>query len=289
MNALAESWHAALHRLQREGVPHVLASVLTSQGSTPREPGARMVITAKDCFDTLGGGTFEWQVIELARCSLAERRFGLRLEAFSLGARSGQCCGGGINVLLEAFPGAETEIALFGAGHVAHAFVALATPLSWRIRWYDSRPHAFTDTDGADRLTCHLLNDVNDAVSQLAPGVHALIMTHCHDEDYALCKALLQRDDLASIGLIGSASKRASFKARLHREAPSLEFEARIRCPIGHIAGQKLEDKRPYAIALTAVAELLQRVTTPRTRETRGLESEALRAIFTSINTHEPL
>ena len=65
------TWHAALHRLQRDGTPHVLATQVTSAGSTPREPGARMVITADAIFDTLGGGTFEWQTIAAARARLA--------------------------------------------------------------------------------------------------------------------------------------------------------------------------------------------------------------------------
>ncbi|MGO1888081.1 MAG: XdhC family protein, partial [Halomonas sp.] len=99
-----QTWHAALHRLQRDGIPHVLATQVTSAGSTPREPGARMVITDEAIFDTLGGGTFEWQTIAAARTCLAEQRYGLSLEAFSLGGRSGQCCGGFVNILLEAFP-----------------------------------------------------------------------------------------------------------------------------------------------------------------------------------------
>lgn len=83
----AESWHAALHRLQREGRPHVLATQVTSAGSTPREPGARMVITENAVYDTLGGGTFEWQTIEAARGRLAgvdgRVEAGMSLEAFS--------------------------------------------------------------------------------------------------------------------------------------------------------------------------------------------------------------
>jgi xanthine dehydrogenase accessory factor len=132
-----ESWHAALHRLQREGVPHALATQVTSAGSTPREPGARMVITADQAFDTLGGGTFEWQTIEAARARLAghegEADAGMTLEAFSLGGRSGQCCGGFVNVLLEVFPSSTTTLAIFGAGHVGQELVRLAATI--RPRW----------------------------------------------------------------------------------------------------------------------------------------------------------
>jgi xanthine/CO dehydrogenase XdhC/CoxF family maturation factor len=42
-------------------------------------------------------------------------------------------------------------------------------------------------------------------------GIH-LVMTHSHDLDYAICKALLWRDDIAFLGLIGSKTKSARFK-----------------------------------------------------------------------------
>ncbi|MGO1431961.1 MAG: XdhC family protein, partial [Halomonas sp.] len=128
-----QTWHAALHRLQRDGIPHVLATQVTSAGSTPREPGARMVITDEAIFDTLGGGTFEWQTIAAARTCLAEQRYGLSLEAFSLGGRSGQCCGGFVNILLEAFPGATAHVAIFGAGHVGQQIAKLSAPLPWQL------------------------------------------------------------------------------------------------------------------------------------------------------------
>mgnify|MGYP002651709242 FL=1 len=58
-----------------------------------------MVITEHAVFDTLGGGTFEWQTIQQARSLLSQRQAGFSLESFSLGGRSGQCCGGLVNVL----------------------------------------------------------------------------------------------------------------------------------------------------------------------------------------------
>lgn len=279
-----ESWHAALHRLQRDGIPHVLATQVTSAGSTPREPGARMVITDDDIFDTLGGGTFEWQTIAAARVCLAEQRYGLSLEAFSLGGRSGQCCGGFVNILLEAFPGTTTHVAIFGAGHVGQQLVKLSAPLPWQLHWYDSRSDVFPEQQ-QPRLSCYALQDAQQSVAALPAGTHALVLTHNHDEDYALIKALIARDDIASIGLIGSDSKWASFEGRLKRDDYSADRIARVRCPIGRIHTTKLSNKTPYAIALTVVAELLWLTDTPSTQENRGLDSQALRTLMTNSPT----
>lgn len=282
----SDSWHAALHRLQRDGTPHVLATQVTSAGSTPREPGARMVITADAIFDTLGGGTFEWQTIAAARSRLAEQRYGLSLEAFSLGGRSGQCCGGFVNILLEAFPGAEAHLAIFGAGHVGQEIVKLSAPLPWQLHWYDSRSDAFAEQyQQQPRLSCYPLQDAQQSVAALPTDTHALVLTHNHAEDYALIAALIERDNVASIGLIGSDSKWTSFKGRLKRDGYSSEQILRVRSPIGRIHATKLSNKTPYAIALTVVTELLWLTDTPSSQENRGLDSQALRTLMTDSPT----
>lgn len=282
----SETWHAALDRLQRSGAPHVLATQVTSAGSTPREPGARMVITQETVYDTLGGGTFEWQTINAARELLQQDRTGFHLESFSLGGRSGQCCGGFVNVLLEVFPGATVNIALFGAGHVGREIVKLSAPLPWQIHWFDSRADVFHEQDRRQaRLSCHTLSSTQEGTAALPPYCHTLVLTHNHDEDYALITALLQRRDIASIGLIGSESKWASFRGRLQREGYSAEEIERVRSPIGSVHNTKLSNKTPYAIALTVVTELLWLTDKPASLETRGLEPNALRALVDDTKT----
>lgn len=288
--ARPEPWHAALHRLQREGVPHALATQVTSAGSTPREPGAHMVITADAVFDTLGGGTFEWQTIAAARQRLARceksAEAGMSLEAFSLGGRSGQCCGGFVNVLIEVFPGSTATLAIFGAGHVGRELVRLAAPLPWRVLWHDSRADAFPDwAAGQPRLACRHAPDPAVAVAALPAGAHALVLTHDHAEDRTLVDALLRRGDTASLGLIGSKSKWASFRSRLRDAGHDEEALARVRCPIGMAAGGTGGDKTPYAIALATLAELLPRVESPERGDQRGLDPAKLRHIFTDHST----
>ncbi|WP_104203514.1 xanthine dehydrogenase accessory protein XdhC [Billgrantia saliphila] len=276
-----QAWHEALHRLQREGLPHALATVVTSAGSTPREPGARMVIAESEVFDTLGGGTFEFQVIDAAREKLARGEAGMSLEAFALGGRSGQCCGGFVNVLLEIFPGSAATLALFGAGHVGTELVRLAAPLPWRVLWHDSRDDVFPAwAADQSRLNCRHAADPQAAVAALPAGSHALVLTHDHAEDRVLVDALLRRDDIASIGLIGSKSKWANFRSRLTDAGHDADALARVRCPIGTACGGTGGDKTPYAIAIAALAELLPMVGSAERVDQRGLEPAELRALF---------
>ncbi|EPC04299.1 hypothetical protein L861_02980 [Litchfieldella anticariensis FP35 = DSM 16096] len=278
------NWHAALHRLQLEARPHALASVVGAAGSTPREPGAKMVITADEIYDTLGGGTFEFQVIDAAREALATGKTDTRLEAFPLGGRSGQCCGGYVHVLIEVFAGAEMNVALFGAGHVGQALAGLMAPLPWRVLWFDSREDAFpAESDSQPRLSCRRIDqgpdgpDLRGSVASLPAGSHVLVMTHDHGEDRQLIDALLTRGDCASIGLIGSKSKWASFQRRLRDAGHDQSSLDRVRCPIG-ISGAK--GKRPYEIAIAAVAELLTLKSTGNQDDHRGVPPEKLRDVF---------
>lgn len=185
-----------------------------------------------------------------------------------------------MNILLEAFPGATALIAIFGAGHVGQEIVKLGAPLPWQLHWYDSRSDVFARQQ-QPRLHCYSLNDAAQSVADLPANTHTLVLTHNHDEDYMLIKALIERDDVASIGLIGSDSKWASFSGRLKRDGYTDEQMARVRSPIGRIHATKLHNKTPYAIALTVVAELLWLTDTPSSQENRGLDSQSLRTLLT--------
>ena len=61
------TWLAALRKMQETATPAVLVTVAQIQGSTPREPGARMLYTADAQFDTIGGGHLEWRAAQIAR------------------------------------------------------------------------------------------------------------------------------------------------------------------------------------------------------------------------------
>ncbi|WP_447895873.1 xanthine dehydrogenase accessory protein XdhC [Vreelandella sp. GE22] len=278
--ATLSTWHAALDYCQRNALPHVLATQVTAMGSTPREPGARMVITLEGVVDTLGGGTFEWQTIEAARRYLRDGETGFHLEAFSLGGRSGQCCGGFVNIMLEVFAGAKTHLAVFGAGHIGRHIIELTHPLPWQRYWFDSRPDTLSRDTDTPRLNQTLLDDPVHAIQALPPHCHAIVATHSHDEDYALIEALIEQEDVASIGLIGSESKWASFKGRLERAGHSTAQIERVRSPIGVFNGAKLYNKAPYAIALSAVTELLWLTDCEQPTSIRGLESTTLKPLF---------
>ena len=69
----------ALKAAQCERRPIVLATVIRVAGSTPRRSGASMVIDRDNTVGTIGGGAFEFRVIEDARALLGDPQNETRL------------------------------------------------------------------------------------------------------------------------------------------------------------------------------------------------------------------
>jgi xanthine dehydrogenase accessory factor len=127
-----------------------------------------------------------------------------------------------------------------------------------RVRWIDSRDEVFP-ADLPETVQCEHSQPVHAAVASLPAGSRVVIMSFSHAEDLDIVAACLQRQrsqgDLPYVGLIGSKTKWASFRQRLHARGFSEAELAHITCPIG-IAG--IADKRPEAIAVGVAAQLLQ-------------------------------
>ena len=97
-------WARLLDTIERHGRA-AMVTVAAIRGSAPREPGARMIIRPDGGFTgTIGGGTLEWRAIALAQGTLG-RQGGRKAELrnFVLGPDMGQCCGGQVDLLFEAF------------------------------------------------------------------------------------------------------------------------------------------------------------------------------------------
>jgi xanthine dehydrogenase accessory factor len=156
--------------------------------------------------------------------------------------------------LVERLQPALSPLRLFGAGHVGSALVSVLAALPFRVTWVDSREDAFPTMVPANAsIVC---SDAPEAeVATAPPGAFYLVVTHSHDLDYAIVRAILGRDDFAWAGLIGSATKAKRFMQRLARQGVAPERIARLVCPIG-IAG--IESKLPGAIAVAVAAQLQQ-------------------------------
>ena len=247
------SWISALADLQQQGEACVLVTIIEERGSTPRNAGSKMVVTAERIFETIGGGHLEYKAMEMAREMLASRSQDTRLERFSLGASLGQCCGGATVLLFEPMGQPQAQIAVFGAGHVGRALVPLLASLPCKVRWIDSRENEFPEQipSGVEKV---VNEDVIDEIADMPKGSYFIVMTHNHQLDLELTAEILKRNDFAYFGLIGSKTKRVKFEHRLRERGFASETVQRMRCPMGI---QEVKGKLPVEIAISIAGEVV--------------------------------
>lgn len=257
--------------------PVCLVQVQQVQGSAPREVGAWMAVSVglvpgslHGLVGSIGGGHLEYQAMAHAQQVLAGRQ-PHGVQRYALGPSLGQCCGGVVHLAyrvvgvqdlpsLQLRQARRLPVAVFGAGHVGQALVAALQRLPCSIVWVDSRPGLWPDSAVADACTTLVQSDpVQDAVADLPAGSRVVILTHSHVEDWDISAACLARQreagDLPFVGLIGSASKWASFRRRLLERGFDAAAVDAVQCPVG-IPG--IAGKEPEVIAVAIAAQLMQ-------------------------------
>lgn len=244
----------------------VRVEVLKADGSTPREAGAWMLVSPRDTFQTIGGGQLEHMAIERAR-GLLQGAQASDAISLPLGPAIGQCCGGRVEIGLtrldarlaercvreedQAFA-SRPHVYLFGAGHVGVALARTLALLPVRTIVADTRP-AELERVPAGIETC--LTPMPETLVRDAPaGCAFVILTHDHSLDFVIAAEVLARDDIAYAGMIGSKTKRATFRRWYMENGGDAARFSRLVCPIG---ASRSGDKRPAVIATFAAAEIM--------------------------------
>ena len=87
-----------------------LVSLAKVEGSSPREPGAHMVVRPSLGFHgTIGGGALEWQALAAAGAALKAGRGPALRRSLALGPELAQCCGGRVEWRIETFDARDLD------------------------------------------------------------------------------------------------------------------------------------------------------------------------------------
>ena len=138
------NWREALNALHARGEAGVLVTVAAARGHTPREAGAKMLITADQTWDSVGGGNLEATAVDRARALLATGAttpdlLTLRLTDRAANDHGRQCCGGEVALLLEPMQAARAHVVVFGVGHVGLELARILSRLPLHLHLVDSR------------------------------------------------------------------------------------------------------------------------------------------------------
>lgn len=278
MSAAREDVRDFLRRAQAA----ILVEVTGAAGSTPRDTDAFMLVSERGTFATIGGGQLEYMAIDHARRAL---RFNVAAEPMDvpLGPEIGQCCGGRVGLTFTAVTptiardliarsdremASRPHVYVFGAGHVGDALAMALSLAPLRVILVDTREDELIASTVPRIETC--LTAMPEAVVRDAPaGSSFVILTHDHALDFLIAAEALKRPDAAYVGMIGSKTKRATFRNWLSREVGQPDLFENLICPIG---GTAVKDKRPAVIATLAASEI---TTAALTWSAKGTQSSS--------------
>jgi xanthine dehydrogenase accessory factor len=249
-----ETIHRRIAGLLHQRKGFIVASILEVKGSCPQVPGKKMIVHSDGSFEfTIGGGSFEAEVIQDARAGRGER-FPFVREYKLTKQELGMYCQGLVKVMFETYH-ARPRLIIFGGGHVGEALGRLvATTQLFEVVVIDDRKkyaakNRHSTVDGVfytDRMFKRNVPAVDE-------NSYLVVVTRCHATDKLLIKRYVE-SPAVYLGLIGSRAKVKQFRKELIDEgisAPSLD---RLRAPIGLPIG----GKDPAEVAVSILAELIQ-------------------------------
>jgi xanthine dehydrogenase accessory factor len=211
-----------------------LATVVRTSGSTPRS--------------TVGGGAIEHAVLDALHETL---RTGESCTiAHDLGFDLGMCCGGRMEVFVEAIE-PSPRLWLIGAGHVARPTAALAKTVGFDVVVVDDRE----DLNSEERFPgCRI--ELEDPVSLLRRTTlgdcdWVLIVTHDHGLDEKALGLCMQQQP-RYVGLVASRRKAFRLVQRIAARGGSVDLD-RLYAPVGLDVGAAT----PEEMAVSIVGELI--------------------------------
>ncbi len=248
-----EKFHRRIADLLEERKVFVLAELVGVKGSSPREPGARMIIFPDSSGEgTIGGGTFEAEVIQDALHLMREGKTLLK-EYLLTPSEAGMYCAGQATVFLQAFH-PPPQLLIFGGGHIARALSRLTGDTAlFSITVVDDRPEFATPGlhPGARKV---ILTDpeFEKNIPPVDENTYIVIVTRDHEIDKSLVRRYCQKP-VAYLGMVGSKSKWLQFVHEFKKEGILESALQRVHAPIGLPIG----GKSPEEIAVSILAQLI--------------------------------
>jgi len=246
------NWIELLGYYNKIGQPVALITVIRVLGSAPCVVGSKMIVCSKDkTHGTIGGGKMEFELISSALEAIKQNKL---LEiTHTLGPKFEQCCGGKVTVIIEPME-PQTDLYIFGAGHIGMALATILKESPFKLHLFDTRTDWFKKHPTHKHITYESIDfDLYKQQVRWGPKCYAVILTHDHVLDFEIT-ALSLSQKTKYIGLIGSHTKRQRFHLKLQKELNITSGMDTVHCPMGIDIG----GHRPNEIAISIAAELLK-------------------------------
>lgn len=233
----------------------VLATIVKTEGSSPREAGTKMLILPDGTIHgTIGGGTFEKMVIDdsLELFKTGEK---CRLKTYKFSPdgpdSTGMSCGGEAQVFLERNRKPD-KLFIFGGGHIGKSLAKIAEGLNFQVTVIDDRQEML------DNLNPPVKTVWTDSIygknfPEIDDQSYVVIVTRNHASDMAILEKVIKKS-CAYTGMIGSKNKIKKIFSTLKDKGIDEKLLKDVHAPIGLDIGAE----GPEEIAISIVAELIK-------------------------------
>jgi xanthine dehydrogenase accessory factor len=243
-----------LARLEREGRPAVLCTIVQARGSVPRHLGTKMLVQAEGRIEgTVGGGEMESRVVAEA---LEALRTGVPRSAHFrfVNPREGDpgVCGGEVEIFMDPIQ-VRPALLVVGGGHVGKALVRLGGWLNFRVVLCDDRPD-YCNAQAVPGADEYLVCPLRELPSRFAftPRTCIVLATRGVPIDLEGLPPLLQVPH-TYLGVIGSRRRWLTARKALEARGISAAQLEAVRSPVG----LELAAETPEEIAVSILAEII--------------------------------
>jgi len=246
----------------KEGINFALATVITSEDSSPRPQNARMIIYQDGkIFGTIGGGLLEATVILDAKQALLKgksvfRKYILKEDKVlnseeEEAKKLAMVCGGVVSIYIEVF-WEKSEVIIMGGGHVGLAIANTCDIAGLPYIVVDDRKEFANRERFKNARQIYVVSfEKAFEILKISKKNFIVIVTRGHRFD-SLCLKYALATEASYIGMIGSKSKVKVTLETLAKEGVDIS-DKRIFAPIGLNIG----DHSPGQIAISIIAEIL--------------------------------
>ena len=249
-----ENLFESILHLQKAGQSAALVIITKTQGSTPRKPGAKMIVLRDGkTIGTMGGGDLEKRVIEEAVEAITQGE--PRLASFTLDIEKGKLdmmCGGELDVYIEPIL-PKTKLVIFGAGHITRVLAPLMQMAGFQVSVVDDSPDLL-QKEKFPEIEDLRLTDMEEFAKNLPsdPCAYLVTLSRGFSKDEAILCQLIQKN-FKFIGMIGSMRKIMTMKKNLQNRGIPKEAFNKLQAPIGLDIGAET----PEEIAISIAAEMI--------------------------------
>jgi xanthine dehydrogenase accessory factor len=248
------SIYRALADLEQGGEGGVLCMIVTSQGSTPRHVGSKMLVYPGGSFiGTVGGGEVESRVIQEALAALKDGSPRLlHYEMVDPSRGDPGVCGGQLEVYVEPIL-PQATLLIIGGGHVGKAVAHLARWLKFRVVVSDDRAEFCTPEMNPDAQAFYPVKMADlPQEMKITPQTYIVLTTRGAAVDIDGLAPLLDCP-AGYIGVIGSRRRWLATRQGLLDAGLQAEKLNRVHSPIG----LELNAETPEEIAVSILAEII--------------------------------